>query len=142
MGQPQIILTLGDVIGKLVANGKSETARSFIASNEVDSDQLRFLTSIESKSRYPDRRVRCNHRTAITLVEPLRLHAYAAWQRLAALQAEPEHSHRICEWLLMRSSMHRITCVRTTQVRQTSARHQAVRRVRMRDRRQQAILVH
>ena len=75
MGKPQIILPLGDVIRKLVAQGESDPIRLSIRTDQINSDQLRFFTAIQSKRWNWNRRIGCYDRAAVPFVKPFRLGA-------------------------------------------------------------------
>ena len=100
MGEEEIVLPLGDVVGELVEKREPDPIRYPVLADDVDAADLRLLAAVEGEMRRDERLSRCGDKRAVALVEPFRLDAPFAGLRLAALEAHPEHLHRIGERLL------------------------------------------
>src|SRR6185437_5921677 len=50
MGEIEIVLPLGDMVGELVAERKADAARRAVAVDEIDADDLRLLAPSSAKA--------------------------------------------------------------------------------------------
>ena len=85
------------MIGELVADGKAQTVRITPLVDHVTADDLGFLAEVLGEVGRGERAAACDHVAAISLVEPLWLHAGLAGRGLAAFDSPLEHLHRIGE---------------------------------------------
>src|SRR6185437_3470106 len=83
MGEIEIVLPLGDMVGELVAERKADAARRAVAVDEIDADDLRLLAAVEREGRALQIAAGGCQRRTVALVEPFRLHARLALGRLA-----------------------------------------------------------
>src|SRR5208337_4416572 len=97
MSEPQIVLPFGDVIGEFVAERETDPHRRASSIDNVNSNDLRLLAGIESKGGACQISFWRRQDRTISLVEPFGLRARLPLSRLAALVAQPEHSHRVGE---------------------------------------------
>ena len=97
MGQVQIVLALGDVVGELVADGEAQAVRGAVWADQVQPNQLRLFAAIQGEVGRGQGVARGNHHAAIALVEPFRLRAGSALAWNATLHAPLEDPHRIGE---------------------------------------------
>ena len=88
MGEPEIVLSLGDMVGKFVAQRKAEAERRAVGADDIEADDFRLLAAIQREGRRGQRRVRRDRGRAVALVEPFRLHALSPPARLAAFQPQ------------------------------------------------------
>ena len=102
MGEPQIILALGDMVAELVGEAKAEPVRRAVGTDQIDASELRFLAAVLRRRPAGQRLAGRDQLRAVALVEPFGLAAGLAFRRLAALDAFEEHPHRI--GLLLRRS--------------------------------------
>ena len=138
VGEPQIIATLGDMVGKFVAHAKAQAERLAVIADQIDARDLGFFAAVLGKGGHGERRFGSGENRAITLVEPFGLHPGHARRRLAALFAHQEHAHRIGQvFAARRRLVHLVAPFGGPKVRETSAGNQQMGSVGMIDRRQQ-----
>jgi hypothetical protein len=95
VGQPQVVLTLDDVIGKLVAQRKAHAIGRPIRSDHIDPGDFRFFAAVLGEPRRRQGALRRCDDGAIALVEPFGLSADHAGLGLAALKTHLEHLHGV-----------------------------------------------
>ena len=140
VGEVEIVLLLGDVVGELVAEREADPPRRAVGADQVEPDDLRLLAAVEREGRADQRLAGRRHDAAVALVEPFRLHAVLPRRRLAALEPELEHPHAVGERRgLGEIAMHLVAPLGRAQMRQPGAGDQHVRgSLGMIERRQQA----
>src|SRR5450830_1989987 len=139
MRQEQVILTLRDVVGKFIADGKAKTIRLSIVTNEIETGNLWLFTAIEGKMWHRQRLLGSTYDGAVALIKPFRLYTDLAGRRFATFQSHAEHLHAVGQIVgTIEFFMHGIAPVGTTQMRQTSAGNIAMRRIIVIERCEQA----
>ena len=140
MGEVEVVLALEHVVGELVAERVADAARAAAVVDQVEHRDLGLLAAVEREARHRERLARGGDDAAVALVEPFGRHARPAGLGLAALDAEAEHLHRIAELGhgLALHLMHRIARLGAADVGEPGAGDQAMRRVGVVERRQQA----
>ncbi|QTK80756.1 hypothetical protein AT6N2_C3281 [Agrobacterium tumefaciens] len=141
MGKVKIVDPLGDVIGKLVRHGKTDTHRFTLVGNDVDTRHLRFFAAIKREGWRGKRRTRCCRHMAVALVEPLRLHALFTGLRLAVFQTHAEHLHGVRQAFLggfRRFLVHAVAGGGRTEMGKAGTGQMEMRRIGVGDRRQEA----
>ena len=137
MRQKQIVLPLGHMVGKFIAERKTQPRRRAILANDINADDLRFLAAIECKIRRQQRRARQRDSRAIALVEPFRLHPARGAPGLALLQAHLEHFHGVGEFCgITQILVHLVAALCRAKMRQAGAGDMQMRRIGVIDRRQ------
>ena len=100
MGEEEIVLPLGDVVGELVEEREADAAGNAVLADDIDAGDLGLLAAVLGESRRDERRAGRRDEGAVALVEPFGLDAGLAGLRLAALEAHAEHLHRVGQRLL------------------------------------------
>src|SRR5687768_10996385 len=75
MGEIQVVLSLGHVVGELVADGEAEPSRYAGRIDQVQADELGLLAAVEREYRRGELGPAAGHDRAIALVEPFGLRA-------------------------------------------------------------------
>ena len=91
--EPEIVVPLGHVVGKFVAQGKADPDRAAGIVDDVDACDFRFFAAILRKGRHGQRRARSDEDRAVALVEPFGLLAFVPGGGLAAF--DPSRNIRI-----------------------------------------------
>src|SRR5271167_1510838 len=97
MREPKVVLPFGNVIGEFVAERPPDSNRSAGAVDHINAGDLRLLAAVEREGGTGQIALRRRENGTVALVEPLRLRAGFVLARLAAVQAELEHPHRVRE---------------------------------------------
>ena len=137
MGEPQIIVPLGHMVGKLVGEAQPQAEGRAVRTDQVDAGQFGLLAAILRKGGHGEGIAGRDQLRAVALVEPFGLLADLAPGGLAALDAFQEHAHRI--GLLLdrrRLAVHLVAAFRRAEMGQAGACHHQMRRIGMIDRRQ------
>ena len=140
--QIEVVLALEHVIGELVAERVADPARPAVVVDHVEHRDLGLLAAVQREAGHGQRLPGRRHDAAVALVEPLGRDARPVPFRSAALQAEPEHLHRVAELVLglLHRLMHGIARLGAAEMGQPGAGHQAVRRIGMVERGEHAAL--
>src|SRR6185437_5373528 len=93
MREPEIVLPLRQVIGKLIGEAEPEAPGHASRIDQVDSGDLGLLPAIARECRHLERCPGAHDAGAIALVEPLRLRAHETGGRFAT--PEPVRNMRI-----------------------------------------------
>ena len=78
MGEIEIVLPLGDMVGKFIAEREADADRRAFGADDIDADDLRLLAAVEREMRRDEIAARRRQRRAVALVEPFRLDALRA----------------------------------------------------------------
>src|SRR5208282_648963 len=141
MSEPQIVLPLGGVRGEYKTERKADSHRRASFIDDVDSNDLRFLAGIESKGGACQISFWRRQDGTVSLVEPFGLRAHLPLCRLAALEAQPEHSYRVGELRgVGQIPVHGVASLRGAQMRKAGPGDDDVGGILMIDRRQNAAL--
>ena len=95
MGEPQVILFLGHMVGEFVAERETDPDRLTFGIDDVDAGDLRLLPAVERKGRAHQIALGRNEDGAVALVEPFGLSACGAPRWLAAFEPKLEHPHGV-----------------------------------------------
>ena len=140
MGEVEIVDPLGDVIGKLVRNGKTDAHRFALIGDHVDAGHFRLFAAIEREGGRGERSTRCRRHMAVALVEPLGLNALFTGLGLAVFKTHAEHLHGIRQAFFRRFRgllVHAVAGRGRTQMGEARAGQMQMRRIGMGDRRQE-----
>ena len=142
MREPEIVLPLHHVVGELVAESKAEPIRCTVRGNYIEPGNLGFLSAVLRKIGHHQRLSTAAQNRSIAFVEPLRLYARLAIIPFAAFQPHAEHLHAIGERLHFAAYLfvHGIPRISAAQMGQAGPGNDAMSRVRMIERRQQAAI--
>jgi hypothetical protein len=142
VGEIQVVLALGDVVGELVADARNRAPGLAVLADQVQAGDFRLFAAVEREFRACRGLAAGAHDRAVALVEPFRLHAGAALLRLAAFDAHAEHLHAVGQAFDVAADLlvHGVARVGAAQVGQAGAGDVAVGRIRVVDRGQQAAL--
>nr|GFD19589.1 hypothetical protein [Tanacetum cinerariifolium] len=95
MRQVQVVATLHDVVGELVAQCVAQAVRLAVVADDVETGQFGFFTRVFSKCRDREVRTRPHHNAAVAFVEPFRLRTDLTLRRFAAFDAPLEDLHGV-----------------------------------------------
>jgi hypothetical protein len=104
----QVIAAFHHVIRKLVADGKTEAARTECVIDQVEPDDLRFFAAVKGEIRTRQGLAGRDDAMAIAFVEPFRLNATLRPARAATGDAPLDHQLRIglVELIAFHAAMH------------------------------------
>ena len=130
MGEPEIVELLGDMVGKFIAQRKTQPVRRPVRPDQVEADNFRLFAAVLGEGGGGKGGFRRHHAAAVALVEPFRLRALLARRRFAGLQPQFEHLHGVGELgAVGKVFVHAVASFRRTQMGQTGAGDDQVRRV-------------
>ena len=99
------------MVGQFIAQSESDPARPTVLGDDIQTDQFRFLTKVESESGSGKGMFRGDKTVSVSLVKPLGLYAFLAWLGLSPLEPQTKHPNGIGQFLCRCLSTHLVHAV-------------------------------